>query len=51
MDIASGGIQLGMDDMGRPNGEAHVKFTTKEQADKARGRDRQSIGHRCLAYS
>ena len=36
------------DDNGEETGEGFVEFTSKEEAEKALGRDRQSIGHRSV---
>lgn len=45
-----GGIQLMMDMTGRPSGEAYVKFSSKENAEKALGQDRECIGARCQIF-
>jgi len=46
LEIVSNGIQLMVDGMGRSSGEAYVQFTSKDQAHKALGKDREMIKHR-----
>ncbi|CAL8069753.1 unnamed protein product [Orchesella dallaii] len=46
LEIVANGIQLMVDGMGRSSGEAYVQFTSKDQAQKALGKDREMIKHR-----
>jgi len=46
LEVAHNGIQLVVDEAGRTTGEAYTRFATREMAEEALLRDRQSIGHR-----
>ena len=47
LEIKMNGIQLMIDSGGRSSGEAYVQFVTRDHTEKALGRDKQTIGHRC----
>ncbi|ODN05134.1 Heterogeneous nuclear ribonucleoprotein F [Orchesella cincta] len=46
LEIVANGIQLMVDGRGMSSGEAYVQFTSKDQAQKALGKDREMIKHR-----
>lgn len=48
LSIVPGSIVIQTDENGEETGEGFIEFTSKEEAEKALGRDRQSIGHRSV---
>ena len=48
MDITNNGILLTTDYQGRSSGEAYVQFASKDHAEGALEKNKQSIGHRLV---
>ncbi len=46
LSLVAGGITLQKDENGRETGTGFVEFISKEEAEKALGRDRKTMGHR-----
>ena len=51
MDITNNGILLTTDYQGRSSGEAYVQFASKEHAERALEKNKESIGHRLVWWA